>query len=67
VDTADGSELKALLVGVELPAEKGELLEYAVRQHAEPALLEALTSLPDEEFHSLDDIVERLAPADRKR
>ena len=60
VDTAAVAELKALLVGVALPAEKARLLEYAVRQRAEPPLLDALRSLPDGQYESLDDVGEAL-------
>jgi hypothetical protein len=60
VEPAAAAQLKTALVGVPLPAEKAQLLEYAVRQHAEPLQLEALRSLPDREFESLDEIVEEL-------
>jgi uncharacterized protein DUF2795 len=60
VDTAAVAELKTLLVGVALPAEKARLLEYAVQQRAEPLLLDALRSLPDREYESLDDVAEAL-------
>jgi hypothetical protein len=60
VDTAAVAELKTLLVGVALPAEKARLLEYAVQQRAEPPLLDALRSLPDREYESLDDVAEAL-------
>ena len=61
MDPADAAELKTLLVGVALPAQKSELLEYAVQQHAEPALLGALRSLSDEtSYDSLDAVVEDL-------
>lgn len=61
METAAAAELKSLLVGVPLPARKPDLLEYAVQQHAEPQLLGALHSLPQEqEFASLDQVVEEL-------
>jgi hypothetical protein len=60
VEPAAAAELKTVLVGVELPAEKPGLLEYAVRQRVEPQFLAALRSLPDREFESLDEIVEEL-------
>jgi hypothetical protein len=53
-------ELKTLLVGVPLPAEKPGLLEYAVKQHAQPPFLDALQSLPDRRYESLDDVLEGL-------
>jgi uncharacterized protein DUF2795 len=61
VDAADAAALKSLLVGVSLPAEKPELLAYAVQQRAEPSYLGALRSLSDEKkYESLDDVVEDL-------
>jgi hypothetical protein len=61
MEAAAAAELKTLLVGVPLPAEKPDLLEYAVRQHAEPSLLDALRTLSDDsEYESLDEVVEEL-------
>jgi Protein of unknown function (DUF2795) len=54
------SSLLKLLVGIELPAEKPALLEYAVRQRAEPHLIDALQSLPPREYASVDEVVEEL-------
>ena len=65
MDAVAAAELKTLLVGIDLPAEKARLLEYAVQQRAEPPLLDALGSLPDREFESLDDITEELARTER--
>jgi hypothetical protein len=58
--TQGAAELKTLLVGVPLPAEKPELLAYAVQQHAEPGMLDALRSLPERRYESLDEVVEEL-------
>jgi len=61
MEPAAAAQLKTLLSGVALPARKAELLEYAVRQHAEPSLLGALQTLSDErEYESLDEVVEEL-------
>jgi Protein of unknown function (DUF2795) len=60
VDPSTAAELKALLVGVPLPAERPALLEYAVQQRAEPLLVEALRSLPEREYGSLDEVVDEL-------
>jgi hypothetical protein len=65
MDAVAAAELKTLLGGIDLPAEKTRLLEYAVQQRAEPPLLDALGSLPDREFESLDDITEELARTER--
>ena len=67
MDSASAAELKTLLVGIALPAEKARLLEYAVQQRAEPPLLHALRSLPDREFESLDDVVEALLRVQPRR
>jgi len=60
MDTRSATELKSTLRGITIPTEKPVLLEYAVRQRAEPALLDALRSLPEREYESLDDVVEQL-------
>jgi hypothetical protein len=60
MNPAAAAELKTTLQGVTLPAEKPALLEYAVRQRAEPTLLDALRLLSDREFASLDEVVEEL-------
>jgi hypothetical protein len=61
MDSAAAAELKGVLVGVSLPASRPDLLAYAVQQHAEPALLDALRTLPDgTTYDSLDEVVEKL-------
>jgi hypothetical protein len=60
MDTRAAVELKTLLVGVPLPAEKSGLLEYAVKQRAEPRSLDAIQSLPDRRYDSLDEVLEGL-------
>jgi hypothetical protein len=60
MEPSGAAELKGLLVGVGLPADKAQLLEYAVRQHADPQALAALRSLPERRYESLDEVVEDL-------
>jgi hypothetical protein len=60
MDIARAAELQVLLEGVSLPAEKAELLEYAVRQRAEPQFIAALRRLPDRKYESLDEMGEEL-------
>ena len=61
MNQSQAAELKTTLVGVALPAQKPELLEYAVQQRAEPALLDGLRSLSDEKrYESLDEVIEEL-------
>jgi hypothetical protein len=60
VDPSAAAELKTLLTGARLPAQKAELLEHAVGQRAEPQFLDALQSLPEHEYVSLDEVVDDL-------
>jgi hypothetical protein len=60
VDTSRAAELQVLLEGVPLPATKDQLLEYAVQQRAEPQFLDALRSLPERRYASLDEVGEEL-------
>jgi Protein of unknown function (DUF2795) len=61
MDPAAAAELKTALIGVPLPATTSALLAYAVQQHAEPPLLDALRTLPEgKEYESLDAVVEEL-------
>ena len=64
MDLRAAVELKTLLVGVPLPAEKPGLLEYAVKHRAEPRSLDALQSLPDRRYDSLDEVLEDLVRTD---
>src|SRR2546423_5519928 len=64
--TASSAQLKTLLVGIGLPAEKPALLEYAVQQHAEPQLIDTLQSLPEKEYASLDEVAEALVHVQRR-
>lgn len=57
MDTQHAAELKAALVGVELPARKRELLAYAASQGADAG---ALRRVPDKEYESLDEVVDEL-------
>lgn len=60
MEPSAAAELKSMLVGVRLAADKATLLEYAVRQHADPQALAALRALPAREYESLDEVVEEL-------
>jgi Protein of unknown function (DUF2795) len=56
------AELEVSLEGVPLPAARSELVRYAAAHGAPPDAIEALTTLPDREFGSLDEVGEELAP-----
>jgi hypothetical protein len=60
VDFSQAAELQTTLEGVSLPAEKNELLSYAASQRARPVELQALRSLPDRLYQSLDEVGEAL-------
>jgi hypothetical protein len=60
METSRAAELQVLLEGAALPATKDQLLEYAVRQRAEPSFLAALRSLPEREYESTDEVAEEL-------
>jgi hypothetical protein len=60
VDASRAAELQVLLEGVPLPAEKPTLLAYAVQQHAEPVFIDALRTLPEREYASIDEVAEQL-------
>jgi hypothetical protein len=60
MEPSRAAELQALLVGVDLPAEKPALLAYAVQQRAEPPFIAALRGLPERQYESLDEVGEEL-------
>ena len=56
MEIARAAQLQALLEGVSLPAEKADLLEYAVRQRAEPPFIDLLRKIPNREYVSLAEV-----------
>ena len=52
--------MESLLVGVELPAKRRRLVEYAARQGADQAVLDSLRRLPKDEYELLSDVGEEL-------
>ena len=67
MDFALAARAQAVLEGVELPAQKSRLLEYARTQDANGDVAGALTSMPDREYRSLDEVGEELAPVQPDR
>ena len=59
--------VQAVLEGVPLPAERGELIDYASRQHDADRALSLLLELPEREYGSLDEVGEALAPVQPTR
>jgi hypothetical protein len=60
VDTQDAAILKTTLVGVELPAQPRDLVAYAVAQGATAYVVGRLGSLEQDEYESLDEVVEEI-------
>jgi Protein of unknown function (DUF2795) len=64
---ADVATLQGLLEGVDLPASKRDLISYAREQEDGTSVVQLLERLPDQEFRSLDDVGEALAPVQPTR
>jgi Protein of unknown function (DUF2795) len=54
--------LQTALEGVDLPAEKADLIRYAGREQRDAAAMRLLERLPEGTYSSLDDVGEALAP-----
>jgi hypothetical protein len=62
MEPSDAAELQVLLEGVDLPAQKAELVRYAAEQGATPSQIGLLAGLPAEEFDTIDEVGEQLVP-----
>jgi Protein of unknown function (DUF2795) len=60
VSSQQTAEIQAVLEGVDLPADKQKLIEYARSQDDRAGQM--LQQLPDREYRSLDEVGEALAP-----
>ncbi|MBV8561646.1 MAG: DUF2795 domain-containing protein [Actinobacteria bacterium] len=60
MDIQGVAELQSLLEGIDLPAEKQELIAYASAQRPRPHQLAALQALPDREYDTIDEVGETL-------
>ncbi|HJA61191.1 MAG TPA: DUF2795 domain-containing protein [Candidatus Brevibacterium intestinavium] len=56
--TRDELRAEKALQGLEFPASKSELIDYATERSATAKTLQALEALPDRRFESKDDVVE---------
>lgn len=56
----DVAELQVIVEGVDLPAAKAQLVNYAATQGATPTQLALLAGLPDREFETIDELAECL-------
>lgn len=56
--TRDELRAEKALQGMEFPASKTELIDYATERSATAKTLQALQALPDRQFENKDDVVE---------
>lgn len=56
--TRDELRAEKALQGMEFPASKTELIDYATERSATEKTLQALRVLPDRQFENKDDVVE---------
>ncbi|MDN5635796.1 MAG: DUF2795 domain-containing protein [Brevibacterium sp.] len=56
--TRDELRADKALQGLDFPASKTELIDYATERSATPKTLQALHALPDRQFENKDDVVE---------
>jgi hypothetical protein len=59
---AEAVRVQAVLEGVRLPAKRRELMTYAAAQPGGAQVEGLLSTLPDREYRSLDEVGEALAP-----
>ena len=62
VSYAIAAEAQVVLEGVPLPAEKEQLVAYALRQNASAPVLAAVRAIPDRLYRTIDEVGEELAP-----
>ena len=67
MELLDVAVLQTLLEGVDLPAEKSQLIRYAEREGATPSQLGLLERLPDREFDTIDEAAEELVSVQPRR
>ena len=58
----DAAIAQVVLEGIPLPVRKETVIEYAQRQDPDPEILALLRTLPNEQFDTIDEIGEALAP-----
>jgi hypothetical protein len=67
MEMLDVAVLQTLLEGVDLPADKDDLIRYAEREGATPSQLGMLQRLPDREFGTIDETAEELVSVQPRR
>jgi hypothetical protein len=67
MEMLDVAVLQTLLEGVDLPADKDDLIRYAEREGATPSQLGMLQRLPDREFETIDETAEELVSVQPRR
>ncbi len=67
MDAREAAELQTLLEGVDLPAEKRELVRYAAANGATPTQLDVLGGLAQDRYRTIDEVGEELSPVQPER
>jgi hypothetical protein len=52
------AELPHNLEGMDFPADRMKLIRHARQHHADPKMVEKLERMPDEQYGSVDEVVE---------
>lgn len=52
------ADLPRYLEGINFPVNRRELILHARQHHADPQMIDKLSQLPDEDYHSMDAVVE---------
>lgn len=56
--TRDELRAEKALQGLEFPASKAQLIDYATERSASPKTLQALEALPDRQYGSNDEVID---------
>lgn len=52
------------LRGIDFPATKQQLIDHARQQNAEPAVIEVLQHIPEDDYHSMADVLKGVGKAE---
>jgi hypothetical protein len=61
-ELATGAEIVGRLQGLKFPATKDQIIEHAERDDAPPALIHALSRLPDKRFQNMEEVTRAFSP-----
>jgi hypothetical protein len=53
------ADLPRYLDGIRFPASRMDLIQHARQHHADPEMIEKLEEIPDDQYDSMDEVVEK--------